>query len=96
MVWKLIWLGLLILFTAGEAVTVGLTSIWFSAGALAALIAALLGGALWLQILLFLVVSAACLVAVRPLTKKYLTPRHHMDHPFPEPVPAIRQDTPLP
>lgn len=74
MVWKLIWLGLLILFTVGEAVTVGLTSIWFSAGSLAALIAALLGGPLWLQILLFLVVSAACLVAVRPLTKKYLNP----------------------
>lgn len=74
MYWKLIWVALLILFTAGEAVTVGLTSIWFSAGALAALIAALLGGALWLQVLLFIVVSAACLLAVRPLAKKYLNP----------------------
>lgn len=69
---KLIWLGLLILFGIGEAVSVGLTSIWFAAGALAALIAALLGGQLWLQLVLFLAVSALCLVAIRPLAKRHL------------------------
>ncbi len=69
---KIIWLVLLLLFAGGEAATVGLTSIWFAAGALAALIAALLGGALWLQITLFLVVSLLCLAAVRPLAKRHL------------------------
>lgn len=69
---KLIWLGLLLLFGVGEAVSVGLTSIWFAAGALAALIAALLGAPLWLQIALFLIVSLLCLLAVRPLARKYL------------------------
>lgn len=69
---KLVWLVLLLLFSAGEAATVGLTSIWFAAGSLAALIAALLGGALWLQIALFLVVSLLCLVAARPLAKRHL------------------------
>lgn len=68
----LTWLVLLILFAAGEAATVGLTSIWFAAGALAALIAALLGGALWIQITLFLAVSILCMAAVRPLAKKHL------------------------
>lgn len=72
MVWKLIWLGLLVLFAAGEAITVGLTSVWFAAGALAALIAALLGAGLWLQIVLFIVVSALCLLAIRPLAQKHL------------------------
>lgn len=71
-VWKLIWLGLLILFAAGEAITVGLTSIWFAAGALVSLIVALLGGQLWLQITLFIVVSALCLLAIRPLAQKHL------------------------
>ncbi len=68
---KLIWFGLLIVFTIGEAVTVGLTAIWFAAGALAALVCALLEGALWLQITLFIVVSALCLAAIRPLARKY-------------------------
>lgn len=69
---KIVWLVLLLIFAASEAVTVGLTSIWFAAGALAALIAALLGGALWIQIALFLAVSVLCLLAVRPLAKKHL------------------------
>ena len=69
---KLIWTGLLIAFAVGEGVTVGLTSIWFAAGSLAGLICALLGGPLWLQIALFIAVSALCLLAIRPLARKYL------------------------
>lgn len=72
MVPMLVWLGLLILFSVGEAVSVGLTSIWFAAGALAALVCALLNGPLWLQITLFIIVSILCLLAVRPLAKRYL------------------------
>lgn len=72
---KIVWLVLLLLFAGGEAATVGLTFIWFAAGALAALIAALLGGQLWLQIALFLVVSLLCLAAVRPLARKHLNNR---------------------
>ena len=69
---KVVWLVLLLLFAVGEAVSVGLTSIWFAAGALAALVAALLGWALWIQIALFLVVSLLCLRAVRPLARRHL------------------------
>ena len=65
-------IALLLLFAVGEAVSVGLTSIWFAAGALVALIAALLGWALWIQIALFLVVSLLCLLAVRPLARRHL------------------------
>ena len=36
---------------------------------------ALLGGAIWLQVLTFLVVSAIALTALRPLVRKYLTPK---------------------
>ena len=72
---KIVWLVLLLLFAGAEAVTVGLTSIWFAAGALCALIAALLGAQLWVQIALFLAVSALCLLAVRPLAKRLLNSR---------------------
>ena len=72
---KIVWLVLLLLFAGAEALSVGLTSIWFAAGALCALIAALLGGTLWVQIALFLVVSTLCLLAVRPLAKRLLNSR---------------------
>lgn len=75
MVPKLIWLTLLALFIIGEAVTVGLVSIWFAAGSLAALLCALANGPLWLQIALFIVVSALCLLAIRPLARKYVNSR---------------------
>lgn len=69
---KVIWAVLLVLFTLGEGLTVGLTSIWFAAGSLAALICSLCNGPLWLQIGLFILVSALCLLAIRPLAQKYL------------------------
>lgn len=72
MVWKIVWTALLILFGIGEAITVGLTSIWFAAGALAALVVSLLNGPLWLQIVLFIGVSVLCMLAVRPLARKHL------------------------
>jgi len=73
---KIIWLVLLILFGIGEAVTVGLTSIWFAAGSFIALIAALLGAEIWLQIVLFLATSLITLIAARPLVRKYLNPSY--------------------
>lgn len=76
MVFKLIWLGLLILFSIGEAMTIGLTSIWFAGGSLAALVCAMAGGPEWLQVVIFLAVSALCLMAVRPLAKRYLSPSY--------------------
>ena len=69
---QIMWLVLLVVFAVGEVATVGLTSIWFAAGSLAALNAALLGGPLWVQLTLFLAVSLLCLVAARPLAKRHL------------------------
>ena len=68
----LLWIAALVVFLVVEAVSVGLVSIWFAAGALAALICALLRGPVWLQVLWFVVVSAATLVATRPLVKKFV------------------------
>lgn len=70
----IIWLGLTVAFLITEAATVTVMSLWFAAGSLAAMAAALLGGPLWLQSLVFLAVSAIALTALRPLVRKYLTP----------------------
>lgn len=70
-----LWLIVMVLFLAVEAVTVGLVCIWFAAGSLAALLAAMCGAPVWLQIVVFLVVSAAALYFTRPLVKRYVNSR---------------------
>ena len=71
----IIWLVLLVVFLIVEASTVTVVSLWFAAGALAALLASLLGAAPWLQILLFLAVSAGLLIALRPLVRRFIHPK---------------------
>ena len=68
----LIWIAAMVIFGVVEAITVGLTSIWFVVGSVAGLIAAICGGPIWLQLALFFVVSIVCLAATRPLVKKLL------------------------
>lgn len=68
------WLGALVVFAIGEALTVGLTSIWFAVGALGALAVSGLGGAVWLQTAVFLLLSAVSMLLVRPLAKRLLKP----------------------
>ncbi len=75
-----IWLAATVVFAAVEAVSVGITSIWFALGAVAGLIVAALGGALWLQIVLFIVVTAAPLIFTRPLAKKVINSRRVATH----------------
>ena len=67
---EFLWLALLVLFIVAEAATVSVVSTWFAVGSVIALISALLGAKLWLQITLFVVVSAVCLALLRPLVKK--------------------------
>jgi len=69
-VW-IIWAVVIVLFLIVEAVTVGLTSIWFAVGALAALVASLFNAAVWLQIVCFLAVSIIALFATKPLARKF-------------------------
>ena len=69
------WLVALLVFLVIEAVTAGLTSIWFAFGALAGLICAVTDGPEWLQGLWFLIISAAALVITRPLAKKFINAR---------------------
>lgn len=71
----ILWLVLTVAFLIAEAATVTVISLWFAAGSLAAMATALLGGGIWLQVGVFLAVSAIALTALRPLVRKYLTPK---------------------
>lgn len=67
-----IWLIMVVVLVAGEALTAGLTFIWFAVGALGGLIVSLFGGPIWLQVVLFLSLSALALALVRPVAAKLM------------------------
>ncbi len=69
------WFALLIIFVVAECFTVGLVSIWFAGGALAAMLFAMAGAeAIW-QDIIFLVVSGLLLLLTRPIAVKYFNNR---------------------
>ena len=65
------WLAIFVILLIIEIVTMGLTTIWFAGGALAAMAAGLIGFETGIQILVFLVVSVLLLVLTRPIAVKY-------------------------
>lgn len=68
---QIVWLIMLILFVVIEVATMGLTTIWFAAGALVALISSLLGAPVMVQGLLFVIISLVLLFFTRPIAVKY-------------------------
>ena len=69
-----IWLGIMIVLLLIEAATVGLTTIWFAAGALVAMILCALGIGAFGQWAVFFIVSLVLLYFIRPFALKWMTP----------------------
>ena len=70
-----VWLGVIVLTVILEAVTMDLVSIWFTIGAIIPFIMSAAndaGGWVW-QLVIFFVVSATLIFALRPFAKKWLT-----------------------
>lgn len=67
----IMWLVLLVVLVIIELATMGLTTIWFAGGALAAAIISIPGTPIWLQVIVFLAVSALLLYFTRPIAVKY-------------------------
>lgn len=72
---NMVWLAAAIILLIVEGLAPGLVSIWFALGALAAMISAMLGAPLWLQLVWFALVSVVSLILTRPLAKKYVNAR---------------------
>ena len=66
------WVVLIIVFFIVEMISLGLTSIWFALGALAAGIAAMFGAPIWLQCVVFIVVTALSLAFTRKFAMKHI------------------------
>lgn len=74
MTWNIVWLVLMLVFLIAEGATAAMVSLWFVLGSLGALIVSLLGGEVWLQFVVFFLVSAISLGLLRPLTRKFVNP----------------------
>lgn len=68
----LMWTIVLVIAIIVEAITIDLVSIWFGIGAIVALIGEAFGLSHMIQVFLFAIVSAICILITRPLAKKYL------------------------
>ena len=69
----IVWLSLFVIMLAIEAIGPELISIWFSFGALVTLIVSFIPNILWwVEVVVFVVVSLATLLALRPIfTKRF-------------------------
>ncbi len=65
------WLIIMAVLILIEIATLGLTTIWFAFGALAAFIASLAGANLIVQIIVFLAVSLITLIFTRPVAVRF-------------------------
>lgn len=66
-----VWLIVAAVMGIVEAVSFGMITLWFVIGALIAFLANILGADLTVQVIVFLVVSVACLILIRPVALKY-------------------------
>lgn len=70
--YPILWIIIAVVFVIIEGFTLGLTTIWFALGALFAMLAAMIGMGVIVQIFVFLVASGVFVYFTRPIAKKYL------------------------
>lgn len=66
-----LWLVIMIACLIIEIATLGLTTIWFAGGALAATVTALIGLPLYVQAIVFILVSVVLIYFTRPIAVKH-------------------------
>lgn len=70
-----IWLGVVILLTLVECMTVGLTTIWFVISGIVALLVSLTVDNFMLQFGIFVILGIFLLITTRPLLLKFIKPK---------------------
>lgn len=65
-----IWIGLIVFAIMSEASTMAITAIWFVPPGIVSMILAFCRVPLWIQIVVYIVLSALCLILFKPLVKR--------------------------
>ena len=69
----IVWLALFVIMLVVEAMGPALVSVWFSFGALIALIISFIPNIpWWIEVIVFIVISIATLFALRPVVRRYI------------------------
>lgn len=68
----IIWLVAVVAFIILEASTYQMVCVWFIVGSIGGMIASMLGAGFWVQMSVFLVISIALLILMRPMAMKRL------------------------
>ncbi|MGN1145359.1 MAG: NfeD family protein [Acetatifactor sp.] len=69
---SIIWLIIVAVMVVIEIITLGLTTIWFGIGAVGAAVAAWMGYGIWVQLVVFAVLSVVAMALCRPFAIRYL------------------------
>lgn len=67
-----IWLCIIIVAIIVEAITMGLTTIWFAIGGIVAMLLGYMNASIPVQILAFIVISIVLLIYTRPIAVRWL------------------------
>ena len=68
----IVWLVILAVMIVLEIFSLGLTTVWFGIGAIGAAIVSWMGYGIWVQLIVFAVLSVIAMAVFRPLAVKYL------------------------
>ena len=71
-----IWLGLILLAGGVELLTAPLVSVWFIPGSFVAMILAFCDVDIWVQVVVFIVLTAVCLVLAKTVFRNFFTPKN--------------------
>ncbi len=66
------WLVVVAVMIVIEVITLGFTTIWFGIGAIGAAIVSWLGYGIWIQLIVFAILSVVAMALCRPIAVKYL------------------------
>ena len=69
---SIIWLIIVAVMVVIEIISLGLTTIWFGIGAVGAAVAAWIGYGIWVQLVVFAVLSVVAMALCRPFAIRYL------------------------
>lgn len=68
-----VWIGIIVATALIEFLTLDLTSIWFTVGAIVPMILSIIGGIRWeIQVAVFIVLSIVLILSLRKVTRKFL------------------------
>ena len=66
-----IWIGMIVIAVIAEASSMAITAIWFVPAGIVSMVLAFCRVPIWIQIVVYIALSALCLILFRPLVRRW-------------------------